>query len=134
MFKSFYANVQLTAYLSKSLHWTAVDYDQKRRKTGEDQPLILDNLLGSGTPYHEDYGHVFESEDVSSWSADPKLSEALKNLTPSQQQILIGYYKHGQSNKEIAEQMKVSQQAVSRMRLLTIRHLRKVMDEGERDV
>ncbi|EZH65884.1 hypothetical protein DH09_13710 [Bacillaceae bacterium JMAK1] len=131
-FQSFYLNAQFTRYVSKTLYWTAIQYDQKRRKQRARNPLIVDNP--SVTDYtiavEPDYSIVCETLDVQSWSSNPRLSHALTKLTPQQKKILIGYYKFELTNQEIADQLNVSQQAVSRMRLSTIRFLQNVMKEG----
>ncbi|MBB6450267.1 RNA polymerase sigma factor (sigma-70 family) [Geomicrobium halophilum] len=144
-FKSHYANVQFTQYLSKTLHWTSINYDRKRRNLDQKQ-ILLDKPWEDGTtgnPLLDEFSlsrndekvnleFVAETNDLSSWSSDITLTKALLRLTSRQRTIIIEHYGNGRKNSEIARLLNISQQAVSRTHLHALKRLRSMLEkEGD---
>ena len=132
-FKNHYTNVQFTQYLSKTLYWTSVQYDQYQREHKDNQPLIMDNLhnIGISCYLHKDTSDtITETKDLGTWSEDLTLTKALRQLTPKQQTVIIERYGYERTNNEIARLLNVSPQAVSRTHLHAIKRLRTLLEKG----
>ncbi|QQK77549.1 sigma-70 family RNA polymerase sigma factor [Salicibibacter cibarius] len=129
-FKDHYANVQFTHYLSKTLYWTSVQYDQRRREQRDNQRLMADNLHETETIYYPciDIPDIItETSDLGTWSEDVELTNALRRLTDNQQLVIIERYGHERTNNEIARLLNVSPQAVSRTHAHALKRLRTIL-------
>ncbi|QQK81362.1 sigma-70 family RNA polymerase sigma factor [Salicibibacter cibi] len=129
-FKDHYANVQFTYYLTKTLYWTSVQYDQRRREQRDNQRLMMDNLHETGTiwyPCENMPDIITETSDLGTWSEDVELTNALRQLTAKQQIVIIERYGYERTNNEIARLLNVSPQAISRTHSHALKRLRTIL-------
>ncbi|AXF56200.1 sigma-70 family RNA polymerase sigma factor [Salicibibacter kimchii] len=124
-FKNHYANVQFTQYLSKTLYWTSVQYDQHHREHRNHQRLTMDNLYDH--PSNDMPNLITETNDLGTWSDDVALTNALRQLTDKQQTVITERYGYERTNNEIARLLNVSPQAVSRTHLHALKRLRSLL-------
>lgn len=138
-FVNFCFEVRFTKYLSSTIKFAYMDFERKRRRA-ERNMAILD------MPAHEDHDETIGERYVSRnddeiWlilRPDPqKMLDSLSNetickafsgLTQNQKIILTFSYAMGYLDKEIAEKMSVTPQAVSKARNAALSNLRRHFD------
>ncbi len=132
LFHMYYAEIRFIAYVTKLIHYTAINFDRKRRLAHLRFPLTLDQPVGdSGDawidlvegPQPYDLGESFEEELM-----QRSLYSAYKRLTSKQKEVLELSYRFEASDTEIGRQSGVSQQAVSKRRQ---RALEKLSEAGK---
>lgn len=123
-FQAFYEDVKVFTYLSNLIYYNAINFDKGKKKHFHRETLTLDQPLKedqeitqkdmlADTP--SDIAANMVHETITDYVEKPKLYEALQTLTPKQQKILTYKYAYGQKNKEIAEQLSVSPQNISKI-------------------
>jgi RNA polymerase sigma factor (sigma-70 family) len=120
-FKAHYFGIRFTSYVSSSLYFHSVNFDKKIRLHRGRQLLTLDQPLGGdedGTFKDMIPGHgdpiLLPEQSLEESITDDSLLHAYRKLTDRQKEILDLAYARELSDTEIADILKVSQQAVSK--------------------
>lgn len=133
LFHMYYVEIRFIAYLTKLIHYTAINFDRKRRLEKMRYPLTLDKPISENGDSWVDLvegGSVkLEPQDVEEQLLSFSLFRAYKRLTEKQKEVLELSYSKGASDTEIAHASGVSQQAVSRRRKRALKKLRDVIKE-----
>ncbi|WP_270180441.1 RNA polymerase sigma factor [Alkalihalobacillus sp. CinArs1] len=135
LFHMFYAEIRFIAYVSRLVHYTAINYDRKRRLNSMRYPLTLDQPVKESGDSWVDLmagAPIYTSNEVEQQFLSYSLFRAYKRLTTKQKEVLTLYYREGATDTEIANDSGVSQQAVSRRRKRALQKLREVVKEGIR--
>ena len=125
-FKKYYFSVRFTSFISTTLYFTAINFDKKRRKTSERNPLTLDQSITSDgdttfkdlliDPKSEVFiDHLLDGDKIEEYIEDPILHKAVLTLTPKQKEVVNFAYLKGLSDTEIATILNKTQQAVSKV-------------------
>ncbi len=134
LFHMYYAEIRFIAYVTKLIHYTAINFDRKRRLGYLRFPLTLDQPVGDSgdawidlvegaKPY--ELGESFEEQFI-----QRPMYAAYKRLTSKQKEVLELSYRFEASDTEIAKLSGVSQQAVSKRRQ---RALEKLSEAGKEE-
>ncbi|RCX09081.1 RNA polymerase sigma factor (sigma-70 family) [Anaerobacterium chartisolvens] len=111
--------ITFTSYLKKTFFETKKRYFI-REKAIKDKVTYIDSvdILSSDTidPVEE------MKTDIENSIEDPCLFKAVKSLTQKQRTVLYGYYINGKSEIEISKELKITRQAVNRIRNRTLNH------------
>ncbi|MED3922731.1 sigma-70 family RNA polymerase sigma factor [Priestia aryabhattai] len=137
-FKQHYFTLSFVNYVSKTLHFSAVTYDQKRRRKEEKTPLTVDAPIDEGDTFGDitedpQVGDISEdiiekSDSFNELMGDYQLKAAIDKLTENQKVILKKSYIYDMNDTEIARSLQKSQQAVSKTRNKAIEKLRIYMN------
>lgn len=134
MQQSQHFEAKFTSYLNQSVRYAAIDFRRKKIRFSEkhllilDQPLAYDpsltyaDVLPSEEPFPERFPLSEKLEDKEVWIA-------FNRLTKKQQNVLTLVYGYEWKDKEVAEYWKVTQQAVTKLRLSGLRNMRKYLNE-----
>jgi len=122
-FKKFYQNIRILSYVIKMLHYESKRLDKKEREYRRKNELSLD-------PYTENYQIPYvelvnETNDISEVITSEKLFLCIQNLSQRQKDILSLVYIKQLTDKEIARELQISQQAVSKSRKKILEIIRK---------
>ncbi|SES10480.1 sigma-70 family RNA polymerase sigma factor [Psychrobacillus sp. OK032] len=126
-FKKHYQNYRIISYLIKVLHYESKHFDRKMRTYKDRYQLILTNNLDLSPIFLErSYSDsIGFSEDIIDHIASHKLFNCLRKLTDRQKEILSLVYVKQMTDKEIAQYLGITQQAVSKTRKNIIKKVRK---------
>ncbi|KHD85327.1 hypothetical protein NG54_09915 [Heyndrickxia ginsengihumi] len=126
-FKQFYFNIRFTSFISSSLYFDAIHFDQKQRQYSSryllliDQPLqneeaitLKDTIADPSAQITMD--DIIRSEEIDDYIENIRLYNALQKLSLKQKEILYLSYVSRLSDTEIANKLQKSQQAVSKLR------------------
>ena len=128
-FKQHYFNIRFTSYLSKTIHFTAINFDKKERDFQSKNKLLLDQNVfsdSSSLQNHLDFltedSRLVQPEaayedcltDVTQILSNQKLQSAYLKLTDNQKRIINLSYIYGLQDIEISILLNKSQQAVSK--------------------
>ncbi|WP_019007835.1 RNA polymerase sigma factor [Cohnella laeviribosi] len=137
-FCNFYFEVRFTKYLSSTIKFTFIDYERRRRRREERNIVIFD--MGLYEENDKTFGERYlsqnnDDENSIVLSPDPqKMLDSLSNeciykafseLTQNQKIILTFSYSMCYLDKEIAEKLSITPQAVSKTRNAALANLRK---------
>ncbi len=122
-FKKFYQNLRILSYVIKMLHYESKKLDKKERDYRKKHELILDTDTEKFQIPYVDI--VSNTNDISEEIASEKLFLCIQNLSRRQKDILSLVFVKQMSDKEIANQLKISQQAVSKSRKRILEIIRK---------
>ncbi|RKD76019.1 hypothetical protein ATL39_0231 [Sinobaca qinghaiensis] len=111
-FIQFREEKKLTAYILKSLHWHAVQFDKKQRKREAVHPLIVDSDTWEEPVWEPPQHSRFLAEELESRT----LYAAYQSLTPHQQWILQKSYAEQMRDIDLSFLTNVTPQAVYRSR------------------
>ncbi len=143
-FKLFYKNVRVLTYLSNLIYYNAINFDKTTQKHYDREMLTLDQPLqtseGNEGATHKDmlYYPSLDMTDtvirgtIANYVEDPKLYQAIQNLTLKQQKIITYKYVKGLQNKEIADLLGNSPQNISKLHQQTLKKLKKSLEKGEK--
>ncbi|WJQ81597.1 sigma-70 family RNA polymerase sigma factor [Brevibacillus brevis] len=129
--QTFYAEVQLTKFISSLIHFTAIELAVRNQKIGnicqptDEIEMVVDNLISDT--------YKSEREDTSEWEdvlADKRVLDAVQTLTEKEQEILKLLYLRNLKEVEAASLLGVSQQAVSKTKKRALLKLRKQLEGG----
>ncbi|MBE9914228.1 sigma-70 family RNA polymerase sigma factor [Paenibacillus donghaensis] len=135
-FCNFYFEVRFTKYLSSTVKFAFIDYERRRRRREERNIVIFDMEL------HEEnektYGERYTSRnhnDQDSMTSNPQelldtlsnevVFKAFSELTKNQKAILTFTFAMCYLDKEIAEKLSITPQAVSKARNSALANLKK---------
>ncbi|KGR86172.1 sigma-70 family RNA polymerase sigma factor [Lysinibacillus odysseyi] len=143
-FSQFYAQVRAVSYFSKTIHFTALHYDKKRRLFEHRNILFLDRPANEG---HEGGGYssvslkeLIEDESASTmfeekiekelgdFIQNPAIYNAILTLNERQKQIFYLSFIKEMSDTEIAKRLHVSQQAITKSKNNALKKVRRMLD------
>jgi len=136
-FKKHHFYIKFLSYLSKTLYFNAVRFDQKRRQKHNRDLRILDAPVKSdenAQPLIEQLHDNGQDVESSLFSRSSTIDEHLSNesllrgfhtLTPTQKEILTLYYLYSYKDPEIGKLQNKSQQSVFKTRKQALTKLRK---------
>lgn len=133
-YKIFERQLMARSYLKKAFHFEAQKFDQKIRDK-EKQNISIDKTTEDGTELgefliDEKSSRIYEQMmdvNLEELFEDIRLYQAIVNLTRKQRKILYLLYIKDLSEKEIAKQLSVTQQAISKVHKAAINKLKEVM-------
>lgn len=129
-FKQYYQNYRIISYLIKVLHFESKHFDKKMRTHNHRYQLILtsdlENVSFSPINFEKSYSDSIDfSHDLADHISDDRLFNSFKKLTGRQREILSLVYIRQMTDKEIAQHLGITQQAVSKTRKNVIKKIRK---------
>ncbi|WP_202080549.1 sigma-70 family RNA polymerase sigma factor [Caldalkalibacillus salinus] len=138
-FKEFYTEIRFIKYISKILYYEAIHFDQKERLTQKRMTLILDQtgeddeeawLSKLSNNHDEAVGETLDaqSENLEDLITNESVYHAFLSLTSKQRDILQLAYRDQLRDKDIAEQLGVSQQAISQSRRSALQKLKRALE------
>lgn len=125
-FQQFYEDRQFLNYLSTTLYWEAVHYDQHTRQHQETYTLMAEpQLLQLEAEDHVEKS-VLEKQLplLQDKLSDPLLQKAYRSLTLRQKEVLHFIYVEGLLFRETGEKLNISQQGVSSIHKSAMQKLR----------
>lgn len=130
-FRTYYANKQFLNYLSTTLYWKAVHYDQQRRRHSSRFPLVPDGsffpMAGNESTENKAIERIYPLlEERLSY---PALKQAYKQLTFRQKTVLHHIYGEGLLFYETAAILGITQQGVSSVHKQALQKLQSVWKE-----
>ncbi|MET1013417.1 MAG: sigma-70 family RNA polymerase sigma factor [Paenisporosarcina sp.] len=140
-FREFYFKIRFTNYLSKAIHFNAINYDKKVNLFLERNQSILDSQLKDGDhvsiidylaskEWQEGQEVWLDSSNIADHLTSYSLFTAIHLLTENQRQLLNLAYIYGLNDSEIAVYLKKSQQAVSRSHKKALKKLKEIIEKG----
>ncbi|BAF60074.1 DNA-directed RNA polymerase specialized sigma subunit, sigma24 homolog [Pelotomaculum thermopropionicum SI] len=122
------------AWFLTGLRHEAIRLAKKHKRLREHELLILNNLLSQEAEDEmtEMLDTVAGTDDILAEVEDSVfLQEALTMLTPQQQKVITATVLEGRTEREVAEQLGISQSVVHRLKERALNRLRKhfVLDE-----
>lgn len=140
-FRHHYTKRRFLQYVSKSIHWEAVDFDRKHRKRDGIFPLLLEqpqeeanetmrDQIEDPSQQVEDQAIAFTVERLEDVFHDPLLRKSIATLTPLQKKILIALYYLGYSMKETAAILRTSHQNISKSHRRILQQLQAYREES----
>ncbi|MCZ8519754.1 MULTISPECIES: hypothetical protein [Paenibacillus] len=138
-FRRFFFRLRFTKYLASLIRFSHVEFMRSHLKHTERQPLVLDQPTGGReegtladlllTTDMELDGDVAtrHPQRFQMSLKDERLYEAFSRLTPKQQLVITLAYSWSAGDREIANGLRVSQQAVSKARNTALKHMRRFM-------
>ncbi|NDI35182.1 sigma-70 family RNA polymerase sigma factor [Chengkuizengella sediminis] len=135
-FKEYYYKVRILNYFNTYLHFKAIKHDIKYRKLQQRFQLILDRSIEGGNNTFLDNIEDEKSQinidemDISLYDfvKNERLSNAINKLTNQQKKVLYFYYMKEMKDIEIANELNVTRQSISKTRSTAIKKLRKDFD------
>jgi RNA polymerase sigma factor (sigma-70 family) len=141
-FRQFYTEIRFINYISKVLWRYGRDYRIKNQHNRARYLFILDQpIKTNGQPSTITYKDRLAEPKESSTSKEDslldqvenvQLKNALKKLTGKQLEVLDSYYVHNLKQEEIANNLGVSQQAVSKIMKTSLDKLRSQYEKEEK--
>lgn len=134
-FQQFIFERRFISYFTKTIHYTAVQFDKKERRFLDRNQRYLDAPVGEGRPVGEipstmsEYGssaHTLEDHMFSNF-----LSSAWEQLSKKQQHVLDLSFMYGYTDTEIGEMFNQSQQSISRLKQRALQHMRRWYDQKQ---
>ena len=135
-YKNFERKLIVRAYLRKIIHFEAKQFDRKIRSKDK-QTLSLDKIVNedgntiSELLIDEKSKFIYEeimNKDLDQIFMDEKLNQVVMDLTLKQRKVLYMIYFLELSEKEIGKEMKVTQQAISKIHRAAIKKPRESMN------
>lgn len=126
-------------YIHSLIKYAAIDYYRSQRKYQERYPLLLDAPQADGERTRKnrlaESAAIRECEEpgggLMDHIGDIDLFMALQKLSPRQLQILNILICEQKNDIEIAQKLRISQQAVNKSKLTALRSLRTSIREGQ---
>ena len=120
-FKIFYFNIRFVSLISKTLHFTAINFDKKINNDKNKMETLLQNkdLIS------ETLNLTYFNKDLEQSISDEKVFEYIKKLSPRQKKILTLSYVETLNDTEIGEVLQSSQQNISKMKKNILEKLKK---------
>ena len=122
-FKKFYQNIRILSYVIKMLHYESKRLDKKERDYRRKNDLTFDLYSENFQIPYADL--INETDDISEVITSEKLFLCIQNLSQRQKDILSLVYIKQFTDKEIAKELQISQQAVSKSRKKILEIIRK---------
>lgn len=137
-FCDFYFEIRFTKYLSSTIKYAFIDYQRKRKRREERNPVIFDMELyeENDQVFGEKYADPSINEEAYASPNPEKLLDSITNenvfkafsdLTISQKKILTYTYSMCYLDKEIARKLSITPQAVSKSRNAALEKIRRRM-------
>lgn len=127
-FKNFFFEIRFTSYISSLIHFSAIDFDKRKRREKQRMLLVEDGtLVESFSINHENLES--QSTLLEDIVTNERLFSIIKSLTEKEKNVLIQRYIFDFTDTQIAEKLSVSQQAVSKMRKRALNKLKKLINE-----
>jgi RNA polymerase sigma factor (sigma-70 family) len=141
-FRRYFFGVIFTKYLGSLIRFSNIDFHRKRTREEWRNPLVFDAPLedGEATLGEMLYGTSTEIEDeipvqdpqsFQQMLSNDLLAKAFNELTNKQKWIIMLAYSSCDMDREIAETLRITQQAVSKARATALRKMRTYMHEWQ---
>ncbi|MBK3494707.1 sigma-70 family RNA polymerase sigma factor [Viridibacillus sp. YIM B01967] len=138
-FRQYYKNVILISYISKTIHFSAIDFDKRLRNyykknlpipgvaeesNNQEEHFSMDVLMSS---IEDTTFNNFQNSqhNISDYIGNPELISSMKSLSNKQLYILELIYIHNINNKQIAKVLNESEQTISYNHHAALEKLRK---------
>lgn len=141
-FRQFYMEIRFINYIAKVLWRYAKDFRVKNQRDNAHYLFILDQpiqMKGEDSALtHKDQlvdhhgGHTPEKECLLDQVEDFRLQYALKELTEKQLSVLDRYYAYDMTQKEIAYDLGISQQSISKIMKTALAKLKYLHEKEEK--
>ncbi|GGJ97140.1 hypothetical protein GCM10007063_19440 [Lentibacillus kapialis] len=141
-FRQFYMEIRFINYIAKVLWRYAKDFRIKKHRNAThylpilDQPIQIKEESSTITYKDQLLDHngddTSEAEGLLAQVEDLQLQKALTQLTDKQLKVLDSYYVHNMTQKEIARNLGVSQQSISKILKTSLDNLKECYQKGEK--
>ncbi|WP_342424619.1 sigma-70 family RNA polymerase sigma factor [Paenibacillus sp. FSL E2-0178] len=120
---------RFVSYISSMLHYNSINFDKKKRKYTDRFSLIFDEVSEMEDSYTEDEGSNENTfENLEDQISNPFIFAAFMSLTERERKILNLTMCQNLNDTEIAHQLGVTQQSISKTKKNAIRKLRNSMN------
>ncbi|WP_022794924.1 sigma-70 family RNA polymerase sigma factor [Marinococcus halotolerans] len=123
-FHRFVQEQRVVAYLAKTIHYTAVQFDQKERRFLDRNQRWLDRDMDEGYTQREYSLAINSGQEEGPRVQRQFVDEAWEQLTEKQQQVLDFSFVDGYTDEEIGRMLGQSQQSVSRLKQRALQRMR----------
>ncbi len=123
-------NRRFITYMANLIYYNSINYDKKRRRNDVRFSLTLDNDESLESALLTSYDFTSIPPNLKDHITDHLLYQAYESLPAQQQKILSFAYVQKRNDKEIAKNLGVSQQNISKHRLKALAKLRQSITEG----
>ncbi|WP_160890324.1 sigma-70 family RNA polymerase sigma factor [Halobacillus litoralis] len=141
-FREYYTGVKVINYLSKTIHWGAVNFDKKQRREKNRFPLVMDGTvdddessLVEGIPSSEPLVDIQVIENVHNSLENKIENERLKiafsKLTERQKKVLEFVYGNNLTLTKTAHELGITQQGASKIQKKALERLRREMEGAQ---
>lgn len=141
-FQKFIFQIRFTKYLSSLIRFADIEYHRKRKRIEERNQLIFDKPISDQSDftlgehllqrdnYQDHYIPPYEPEMFLASIENTSLHVAFSKLTERQKYVITLAYSACELDTEIAQTLEVSQQAVTKTRLLALNKMRKFLEDN----
>ncbi|NEW07922.1 hypothetical protein GK047_18135 [Paenibacillus sp. SYP-B3998] len=135
-FRQFFFCIRFTKYLSSLIRFCDIDFHRKRRRHEERSPLVFDVPLGEdedrtlgdslySQSFHRQSEAPLKEPELFQWTLENEyLFAAFNELTERQKLVITLAYSTYALDTEIADYIQISQQAVTKIRILALNKMR----------
>jgi RNA polymerase sigma factor (sigma-70 family) len=132
-FKIYYLKIKTFSYFSKTISFEAKHFDKKRRKIADRFLVILDSPIDEEENITmkdmiADYSQYVSNISLENWEdniTNEVIRNSIKVLTKRQKEVIKYSFFQNMRDKEIADKLGISQQAVSKTKKLALNKLRR---------
>ncbi|SIR50488.1 RNA polymerase sigma factor, sigma-70 family [Paenibacillus sp. RU4T] len=135
-FRKFYFEVRFTKYLSSTIKYAYFDFERKRRRREDRSIIVFDMEMyeensrtfgeGFAVQHIQDYDPTkFDPQMLQDAIGNESIYKAFSELTSNQKMILTFTYSLCYLDKDIADRLSISPQAVSKARKSALANLKK---------
>ncbi|OWZ82685.1 RNA polymerase sigma factor [Natranaerobius trueperi] len=123
---------RLKKLIELTIKYTSLNYKKNLSKFKSNNQLTLNNdeVLNLIPDSDDHIDHKVKERSLKSVISDPGLFKAIEKLTPRQQQTLQMLFVENKTEKEVAEQLNVSVQAINKNKRTAINQLREELEKG----
>ena len=136
VFREHFFEYRFISYLSSYFYYESVRFDKTIRDRNMKESAVLDAPIEDGLTMKDTISMpVQESssvnrDNIENLFTNTLLVKSFESLPSQQQTILFHYYVEGYKDREIAQKLGVSQQAISKSKRKAINQLKKIMKGG----
>ncbi len=134
VFREHVFEYKFISYVTTYFYYESVRFDKKIRSKNKIEPIILDSTVNEGVSMKDTLASSIHEATLKNTNSikeifsNEKLAGSFQVLTPHQRSILILYYVDGYKDYEIAQQLNVTPQAVSKNKRSAVQRLKKLME------
>ncbi|MBE9916355.1 sigma-70 family RNA polymerase sigma factor [Paenibacillus donghaensis] len=141
-FRRYFFRIRFTKYLSSLIKFCDIDYHRKRTLQEQRHPLVLDRPVDDGESTLGEFMYSISTVlEEDTFLSDPAkfqysfdneaLFHAFNRLTDKQKLIITLAYSTCAMDKEIADLLHISQQAITKTRLTALRKMKKYITDRQ---
>lgn len=133
-FREHYFEIRFISYICTHLYYQSIHFDKKIRKQSTKEIAILDQPIDDNeeltmkdtiAAIQQTTQSEVKPKSLEEVLSNEKIIKVLSKLTSKQREVLFQIYVNGYKEKEVAQELGVSQQAVSKIKRSALNKLKK---------